>query len=259
MTDGIETASGTQVVHRVALLLRAIAAQEHGATVAGLAVTTGLTRPTVHRILLGLSAEGLVTRAVDGGTWQLGPELYVLGAIAAHRYPIRELAGPSLTRLAETTGESAFLSARRDLETVCLARREGAFPIRSHVLHEGLRLPLGVASAGLVILAHLPDADVERILDATAGARGAWGRQHTAKQIRRLLEDVRRDGFATNPGMIVEGSWGMAAAVFDATGAPAYALSITGIETRFSADRRPGLGRALLTESHRLSRALGGE
>lgn len=249
-------APGTQVVHRVAQLLRAVAAREEGATVAELATATGLTRPTVHRLLTGLSAEGLVDRSAGTGAWQLGPELYMLGAVAAHRYPIRELAAPSLRRLAEATGESAFLSARRGLETVCLTRVEGAFPIRSHVLYEGLRLPLGVASAGLAILAHLSDADVERIITATVEVRGAWGHQHTPERIRELLADVRRRGFAVNPGLIVEGSWGMAAAVFDATGAPVYALSLTGIESRFGGQRRQHLGRALLTEAHRLSREL---
>ena len=251
------TGQGTQVVHRVGQLLRAVAGRERGSTVAELAAETGLTRPTVHRLLTGLAEEGLVDRDAGTGAWQLGPELYVLGAVAAHRYPIRELAGPSLRRLAEATGESAFLSVRRGLETVCLARVEGAFPIRSHVLYEGLRLPLGVASAGLAVLAHLPDAEVDRVLAATAGARAEWGPLHTPERIRELLADVRREGFAVNPGLIVEGSWGMAAAVFDATGAPVYALSLTGIEPRFSGERRQLLGRALLTEAHRLSRELG--
>jgi DNA-binding IclR family transcriptional regulator len=251
------TGRGTQVVHRVGQLLRAVAGRERGSTVAELAAETGLTRPTVHRLLTGLADEGLVDRDTETGAWQLGPELYVLGAVAAHRYPIRELAGPSLRRLAEATGESAFLSARRGLETVCLARVEGAFPIRSHVLYEGLRLPLGVASAGLAVLAHLPDAEVDRVLAATAGARAEWGPLHTPERIRELLADVRREGFAVNPGLIVEGSWGMAAAVFDATGAPVYALSLTGIEPRLSGERRQLLGRALLTEAHRLSRELG--
>ena len=199
------TGQGTQVVHRVGQLLRAVAGRERGSTVAELAAETGLTRPTVHRLLTGLAKEGLVDRDAGTGAWQLGPELYVLGAVAAHRYPIRELAGPSLRRLAEATGESAFLSVRRGLETVCLARVEGAFPIRSHVLYEGLRLPLGVASAGLAVLAHLPDAEVDRVLAATAGARAEWGPLHTPERIRELLADVRREGFAVNPGLIVEG------------------------------------------------------
>nr|WP_286166859.1 hypothetical protein [Arthrobacter sp. AQ5-05] len=42
-----------------------------------------------------------------------------------------------------------------------------------------------------------------------------------------------------NPGLIVEGSWGMGTAVFDAADQPAWALSLTGIESRFSAGRQP--------------------
>ena len=63
--------------------------------------------------------------------------------------------------LAVRTEESAFLSVRRGDETVCLLREEGSFPIRSFVLSEGVRFPLGVASAGLAILAFLPPHDVD--------------------------------------------------------------------------------------------------
>ena len=54
----------------------------------------------------------------------------------------------------------------------------------------------------------------------------------------------------------MEGSWGMAAAVFDHTGQPSWALTVTGVETRFRAERRPELGALLLREAHTLSRTL---
>ncbi|MFI5430203.1 hypothetical protein [Aeromicrobium sp. UC242_57] len=53
--------------------------------------------------------------------------------------------------------------------------------------------------------------------------------------------------------MLVEGSWGMAAAVFDRDGSPAWALSLTGVESRFRSERRPELGQLLLDQAHRLS------
>jgi DNA-binding IclR family transcriptional regulator len=45
----------------------------------------------------------------------------------------------------------------------------------------------------------------------------------------------------------------MGAAVFDGAGQPAWALSITGIEPRFSPERRPLLGRLLLRQAHAIS------
>ncbi|MBI3690700.1 MAG: IclR family transcriptional regulator, partial [Mycolicibacterium aromaticivorans] len=60
-------------------------------------------------------------------------------------------------------------------------------------------------------------------------------------------------GYAVNPALIVEGSWGIGAAVFDQNGRPAWALSLTGVETRFKPDRRQELGTLLLEQAHLLS------
>jgi DNA-binding IclR family transcriptional regulator len=45
-----------------------------------------------------------------------------------------------------------------------LLREDGSFPIRSYVLHEGIRFPLCVASSGLAILAFLPEREREAYL-----------------------------------------------------------------------------------------------
>jgi len=246
---------GTQVIGRAAAVLRAVgAAMPRGLGTTAVAAATGLSRPTAHRLLASLAAEGFVDHDAVTGRWVPGPELYLLGTIAAERYDVTSAARPVVRALAEATGESAFLSARRGDETVCLLREDGSFPIRCHVLYEGIRFPLGVASAGLAILAFLPDAIVERHL---AGADlSAYGAAHTPSRVRERVAATRAAGYAVNPGLLVEGSWGMAAAVFDASDQPAWALSLTGIEARFAADRRPELGRLLLDAAHRLTRTL---
>ena len=68
--------------------------------------------------------------------------------------------------------------------------------------------------------------------------------------------ETRERGFAVNPGLLVEGSWGMGAAVFDRDGCPQWALSLTGIEQRFGDVRRRELGELLLRAAHDLSRSL---
>ena len=246
---------GTQVIGRAAAVLRAVSgSMPRGLGTTAVATATGLSRPTAHRLLASLAGEGFLDHDGLSGRWVPGPELYLLGAIAAERYDITALARPIVRALSDATGESAFLSARRADETVCLLREDGAFPIRSHVLYEGIRFPLGVASAGLAILAFLPDATVERYL-ATAQF-GEFGPTHTPAQVRERIAATRQAGYAVNPGLLVEGSYGLGAAVFDRAEQPAWALSLTGIETRFSAERRPELGRLLLAHAHRLTMAL---
>lgn len=244
------------VVARTAGVLRVLAARDpEGASTTEVAAAAGLARPTVHRLLVSLAEEGLVDRDRASGDWLLGPELYLLGSAAAARYDVRTVVQPFVRRLAEVTSESAFYSVRRGEETVCLIREDGAFPIRSHVLHEGARFPLGVVSAGIVVLAFLPEREIDAYLSAVDLVE-RHGPGHGADEIRARIAQVRERGWSLNPGLIVEGSWGMAAAVFDAGGAPIGALSLTGIEARFSPERRPALGRALLDAAHGLTQRL---
>lgn len=241
------------VVARSTSLLRAVgAAEPKGASTTELARATDLARPTAHRLLTALADEGFLDRDSVSGRWALGPEMYLLGSAAASRYDITDHSRTVVHALATASGESAFLSTRRGDETVCLLREDGSFPLRSHVLYEGIRLPLGVASAGLVILAHLPDREIDEYL-ARADLQPDWGPQHAPDALRERIRATRETGYAVNPALLVEGSWGIGAAVFDRAGKPAWALSLTGVETRFRPERHRELGTLLLEQAHVLT------
>ena len=248
---------GAQVVSRIAGLLRIVGRKPEGSPLVELVRESGLTRPTVHRLLTSLAAEGLLDHEARTGNWVLGPEVLLLGSVASARFPLEDIARPSLRRLAEQTGESAFFSIRRGDETVCLLREEGSFPVRSFVLHEGVRFPLGVASAGTAILAFLPVGEQEQILADWPAHAGKFAEGHTEAVVRANLKRTREVGYSVNPGLVLEGSWGMGAAVFDQAGRPAWALSLTGIEPRFREDRQEFLGRLLMEEAHRITVQMG--
>ncbi|KUI31755.1 IclR family transcriptional regulator [Mycobacterium sp. GA-2829] len=244
------------MISRAAALLRELGrAGDRGASTTELARNVAIPRPTVHRMLVALADEGLVDRASDSAAWFLGPEMYLLGSVAASRYDTAPQAVEVLRGLARDTAESAFLSARRGDESVCVSAEEGSFPLRSHVLHPGKRFPLGVASAGLVMLAHSPDREIDAYLDRV-DLQAAWGPGHTATAIRRRIRQTRLTGYAVNPGLLVEGSWGVGAAVFDELGRPRWALSLTGVESRFNGRRQKQLGESLLRAAHVLTRRL---
>lgn len=245
---------GAQSVARAAHLLRLVtSAGGEGMPVAELARRAELTRPTAHRLLTALRHEGLVDQDDRTGRWMPGPELYLMGTVAASRYDITGVARDIVRSLAVRTEESAFLSVRRGDETVCLLREEGSFPIRSFVLSEGVRFPLGVASAGLAILSFLPPHDVDAYFARHPSLAKEWGAAHGEARLRARLRDTQERGYAVNPGLIVEGSYGLGAAVFTREGHPQWALSLTGVEFRFGPDRLPELGRTLLAHAHQLT------
>jgi DNA-binding IclR family transcriptional regulator len=249
---------GSQLVGRVAAVLRRVGSSaSQGVTTADVAAATGLPRSTAQRLLAALAEEGFVDRDTRRGRWCLGPEMFLLGSVAAERYDVTATARDILRSLAEKTGESAFFSARRGTETVCLAGVDGSFPLRSHVLHEGIRFPIGVASAGLALLAYLPLADAEAyIVQRGSELAAAYGAQHDVAPLSRRVAATRRRGYAVNPGLVVPGSWGIGSVVFDRTGSPAWALSLTGVESRFNGERTAALGVLLLEAAHALTQRL---
>jgi DNA-binding IclR family transcriptional regulator len=250
-----ELSAGTPVITRVAAILRAVGRQRGGVTTTAVARSTEIPRATAHRMLTALAEQGLIDREPGTGLWFLGPEIYLLGSVSTSRYDAAPVADDLLRALADDTGESAFLSARRGWESVCVSAVEGSFPLRSHVLYPGSRFPLGVASAGLVVLAHLPDTESQRYLDRT-DLENDWGTTHSRAAIEDRIRQTRIDGYALNPGLLVEGSWGIGAAVFDALGQPQWALSLTGVQSRMSGERTALLGETLLRTAHELTQRL---
>ena len=248
---------GTQAVRRAATLLRLVAsAAEAGSTLSDLAEAADLSRPTAHRLLSALKREGLVDQD-ESSRWVAGVDLYLMGRVAATRYDVTDIARDIVRSLAVRTEESAFLSVRRGDETVCILREEGSFPIRSFVLHEGARFPLGVASAGLAILAFMDDHDVDAYFRRHPELGSDWGEQHSERSVRRRLMETKSRGFAFNPGLIVEGSNGVGAAVFNRAGEPQWALSLTGVHFRLNDERLPEVGRLLLAHAHELTLRIG--
>jgi DNA-binding IclR family transcriptional regulator len=116
-------------------------------------------------------------------------------------------------------------------------------------LNEGIRFPLGVASAGLAILTHLPVRDVDEFF-AHNDLHTRWGANQSKDQVRERIASTRSTGYAVNPGLIVEGSW---VSVLDRHDRRAWALSLTGVETRFRSPRIAEMGTLLLDQAHELS------
>ncbi|WP_129780888.1 IclR family transcriptional regulator [Peristeroidobacter soli] len=247
----------SQSLGRAILLLRLVAANAaHGARLSDLARRAKLSKPTAHRLLSALEREGLIHRDGDSMSYHLGPEAFVLGTLAAERYGIHRTALPALYRLSAVSGDTSFLTVRRDWQSVCLHREEGAFPIRTHALKVGDRLPLGIGAGGMAILAALSDEDAEAAIAANAAEIATRYPGYSPAVLRNDRELAHRHGFAFNPGRLTAGSCGVAVAVRDAHGECIGALSVAAIEQRLAAERRQELATMLRTEVERLESQL---
>lgn len=249
--------TGTQSIARAASLLRLVASRPaRGASLSELVEESGLQKPTCRRILVALIEAGLVEQETVTRRYFLGPESFILGTVAAERFGIHRLAQDAVVRLAQATGDAAFLQIRRDWSCVCLQREDGDYPIRSHVLAPSDRHPLGAGVGGIVLLAALDDEDVERALSANADLLAKRYPMLNRTIIDRLVQETRERGYAMNRGLLFPGSWGMAVAVRDAQGRADACLSLASIESRMQPDREPYLAGLLKDEVAKLEARL---
>lgn len=244
---------GAQMLARASLVLRVLGqAEPDGLSLGAVAARTGLAKPTARRILLGLIQAGLAEQGREGGAYHLGFEIHALGLAAQARFGVQRYVGPSLMRLAETTGDTAFLTVRRGMYTLCLMREEGAFPIRSHVLKPGDRHVFGAGAAAIAMLGAMPEPEAEALLAACAPRLAAEYPRLSPAQVRDLVAMARSAGYGLNPGLVFEGSWGVAVALRDPRGQVVAALTLAAIESRLQRAEQQQACAALLHQEARL-------
>lgn len=249
--------TGTQSLDRAFALLRLVAARSgRGIKLAELVRQSGLTRPTLHRLVQALERQGFLAQDSLTRLYHLGPEAFVVGTLASERYGIHRAALPSLARLAEASEDTAFLTIRLDRHGVCLHRQEGAFPIRSYVLQPGNRHPLGVGAGCLAMLASLPPDESDEIIEANTPDLLAGYPGFPPAALQRMVSLTRETGYALNPGLLYTGSWGIGVAVVNRRGHCIGALSIAAIESRMESTRHERLVSLLRMEASRLTEAL---
>ena len=236
----METAiRGAQLVAHTARVLRALAtAPAEGLRIMELAKITALERSTITRILRVMCAEGLASVVgASARQYVLGPLTFELGLVAGRRFPVREIAAPSLDRLAMLTGDTCFLMVRSGADAVCIDRREGAYPVKALTIGIGDRRPMGAAAASIALLMHLPQAEVDAHVAANASRIEQYG-MLTGAVVRRMVQRARKLGYALNHENILPEVSAVGVAIPARVGAPFAALSVSALTSRLMPDNR---------------------
>jgi len=221
--------SRVQSIERAFAVLGALGDGPLGVT--GVADRTRLPKSTVARLLATLVSEGAVEQVSGGTDYRIGGRLVTL---AAGQRPTRSLvavAHPHLVELATSVGETAGLSIPDGTLVHYVDQAESANPVGIRDW-TGTRLPLHAVSSGLVMLAHMPRADVDRFL---AGPLEAFTPATVTDPalIRERIVRARLDGYAWTRDEVAEGISSVAAALADEDGEVIGAIHVHGPSYRF--------------------------
>ncbi len=254
--------AGTQSVQRAVHILREIATRGPGGMrAADLSQRIGLERPTVYRILKGLLAQRMLHQDPSTKCFVLGSLVYELGLAAEAPAEFRGPCHAAVVDLARESGDCVYLIVRSGIESVCVDRAVGAFPVKTLLLDVGTRRPLGVGAGGIALLLTYGDHEVERVLAVNAKSYASYG-HFSVERLRATLARSRRAGYAVNHDGVVDGVSGIGLAIQPRSNAPAVAaISISGITARIAGRRGQeliGMLRARVRDAERELRALEG-
>lgn len=234
----MDDTSGVGVLDKAALVLSAL--ESGPATLASLVSSTGLARPTAHRLAVALEHHRLVARDLQG-RFMLGPRLAELSS-AAGEDRLLAAAGPVLARLRDITGESAQLFRRQGDGRVCVAAAERPSGLRDSI-PIGSQLSMLAGSAAQILIAWEEPDRLHRGLDGAAFNAST-------------LSSIRRRGWAQSVAEREPGVASVSAGVRSPAGKVIAAVSVSGPLERMT--RQPGRmhAPAVLAAADRLTESL---
>jgi DNA-binding IclR family transcriptional regulator len=237
-TANLAVKSGTQVVQRVAALMRGVSARNRvGARLIDLCTEIDIERPTAHRILQGLVSEGLIRQDESTKRYFLGNAVYEMGLAASPRTNLRDLCRIQLQQLAQSTGDTAFLISRAGFDGVCIDRAEGTFPIKVFALDIGCRRPINIGGGAIAILSFLDDNEIERILKINKERCSQKYSNYSEADVRKKIAHTRKHGYVISDVLEISGVRSVAVPVFNKNNHPIAALSVATLSSRMDKER----------------------
>lgn len=215
--DGTGPKYAVRAVERAISILNAFTYDSKQLSLVELTEKTGLSKPTVFRILSTLEHHRYVSFDPAEGSYRLGSKLLELGGIVLSSLGLRRVARPHLDRLQNQLKVTVLFGTLIDEQLVYIDKRDSEGPIRV-VSDVGQRRSPHYGMLGMVLMAFMEEEDVKRILaERPLEAHTRFSLTETGAFLGRL-EQVRREGYAVEFDEAIEGVWGVAAPVRDAGG-----------------------------------------
>jgi IclR family transcriptional regulator, acetate operon repressor len=252
---GDDRGDRSSAVQRAFALLEMIVAENRPMSLAQMADTLDLPKPTVHRLAARLEAEGMLAREPSGKQFTIGPRLNALAVgtltASARRAPRHAV----LESVAAETGETCNLGMLDGNAVVYLDRVETHWPLRLQ-LSVGSHVPLHCTAMGKLFLAHMPKRTRERFYAAGPLRRYTDHTITDPAAMEQALEKIRADGFTVNDQEYMVGLVGLAVPVPDAARKTRFtaALAIHAPEPRLDASAMVKHLPTLQDAAERLSR-----
>ncbi|MEM7068693.1 MAG: IclR family transcriptional regulator [Pseudomonadota bacterium] len=220
-----KSVAGTQSMTRAIDVLQMVTDAPEPPTIGQLLPESGLTRPTLHRILASLVQLNLLEQAHDK-TYRPGLRLVSLARKALAENDLRKIARSFLEGLRDVTGETVHLAVPVQEGLVYIDKIESHEMVRMESTI-GTIVPIHSTGVGKAYLSTVNEAEAAQLLrDAPRPALTDYTSTDT-KEILEKVAKAKRDGFVFDHQENELGISCFGAAIRDETGKGVAAVSIS--------------------------------
>jgi DNA-binding IclR family transcriptional regulator len=245
-----------RALERALDLLEAFTLAEPELSFTELTERSGLSKATAVRLLSILERRRFLERSPDTDRYHIGLRTFELGSIYAQSSQLETVSQPFLKELADTCGQSANLGLLDQGEVVHVVVVPASRPIHFSV-RSGQRDAAHSSGLGKVLLAALPDAELDEVIATHGLPQRTPTTLTTPNALRAVLAEVRTQGYAIDDEESVPGLTCIAAPVVDDRGRVVGAVSISGLTSEYTEPNRTAYIEAVVRAADGISQRLG--
>jgi DNA-binding IclR family transcriptional regulator len=245
-----------QSVERTIAILKSFSLEKPERGVSELSRELGLHKSTVSRLMITLERGGLLSRDPETRRYRLGVDLIGMAAQVVSYMDVRQVARPLLKQLAEACQETVNLSVLDARQIVNLEQFVPPARQVKNIGRVGRRMCPHCTAAGKVLLAHLSQDELDRILQAELEKFTPHTITNSHK-LRQELVQVRKQGYAISQEELEKGLNVVAAPIYDHTEQVKASASVAGPAYRVAPELFPELTARLTDTTAKISERLG--
>lgn len=246
-----------RAVERAAMVLNSFTRERRRLTLDEVTRMTGLSKPTVFRILSTLQGLKYVMLDPSDGRYRLGSVFLTLAASAIGSLSLSSVVRPHTTILRNRTQATVLVGALMDDLLVYVDKREAPGPVRIAADIGWRRDPPTFGMLGMTLMAHLEKGEIIRLLKEKPPLPHTQASITDPAAFIERLERIRGAGLVVECEEAIPGVWGVAAPIFDSTREVVAAVGVALPMTLKSDEKTAEISEGVLECARRISADLG--
>lgn len=243
-------------LERGLLIIELLAEHSQGLTLSEIIQALDISKSSAFRITSTLIFKNYLQKNETTKKITLSRKILTLGISSINEQSIVEMSIDVMRALRDELKESVMLGVLLGSKGTILEQVSSSYPVKLFV-EQGTQFSLHSSVGGKSILAHLPEAETNKILKGKTLTKYTENTIVSIKDFKEELKTVKNKGFAFDNGEDIQGIHCIGAPIFNEQGTPVAAIWITAPHGRLPHSEFDSKGQIIANYALEISTKLG--